>query len=257
MKIKTLSINTFLIVFILMLVFSVSVQAKDYSVQDNGEVEVVISRENVNRFKIFYDRIKDIRANPDELIIESDKVSGELFLRPVFGKNNIDAFIKTEKGSTYKIIFKVKDIPAQQIFINKNDFTLQNYADADILRREKLKLIDENLYFDFQDNYKLSAINLIRAMSSSVSLKEFAPVDRGLQKILNYKDFKVEWLVSYIKNDKSGISGEVAKITNTSKKKIELTEDMFFRNGIRAVRLEKLELEPDESTLLYFVGGGI
>jgi hypothetical protein len=240
----------------LMSVFCVDVYAKDYSAQDNGEVEVVISRENVNRFKIFHDRIKDIRANPDELTIETDRVSGELFLRPAFGRNNIDAFIKTEKGFTYKIVFKVRDLPAQQIFINRNDFTLQNYADADILRREKLKLIDENLYFDFQDNYKLSAINLIRAMSSGVNLREFTHVDRDSRRILNYRDFKVEWLFSYIKSDKSGISGEIARITNISRGKIELAEDMFFRNGIRAVRLEKMELGPNESALLYFVGGG-
>ena len=98
-------------------------------------------------------------------------------------------------------------------------------------------------------------IKLIRAMSSNVVLKEFTVIDKKYQNLLNYKNFKVDWLYSYIKNDKSGISGEIAKITNISNHKIILKEEMFFRKGIRAVRLEKFELEPKESCYLFFVGG--
>lgn len=251
MKLTKIFIGLFLFLI------STSIYAKDYTVENNGEIEVIISRDNLNRLKIFHDRIKEIRANPDEMAIEEDRVGGEIFIRPYFGRNDIDIFLKTENGFTYKLILKVKNVKSQQIFINRNDFTLQNYANADILRREKLKLIDENLYFDFNDNYKLSAINLIRAMSSGATIREFTTVDRGSNRLLNYINFKVEWLYSYIKNDTSGISGEVAKITNISGKRIEFTEDIFFRSGIRAVRIEKLSLEPKESCLLYFVGGNI
>ena len=245
-----------LLLIVLIMTFSINVYASDYLVEDNGEIEVVISRENVNRFKIFYDRIKDIRSNPDELIVEADKAGGELFIRPVFGKNIIDAFIKTEKGFTYKIIFKVKDLPSQQIFLNRNDLTLKNYADSDNLRRDKLKLIDENLYFDFNENYKLSVINLIRAMSSMTKLKEFSIINRDYQKLLSFNGIRVEWLYSYVKNDRSGISGEIANITNISDKEIEINEDTFLKKGVRAVRVERLKLQPKESCLLYFVGGG-
>ena len=245
----------FLKIFIFCLLISFNSFGKDYAIKDNEEVEVVISKYNINRLKIFNDRIKDIRVNSNELIIETDKISGEIYLKPVYGKDKIDIFLKTENGFTYKLILKVKDISSQQIFINRQDFTLQNYATADILRREKLKLINENLYFNFEDDYKLSAINLIRAMSSNVILKEFNIVDRDYNRLLKYDNFKVEWLYSYIKNDQSGISGEIAKITNTSSKKISLKEEMFFRKGIRAVRLEKFELEPKEECLLFFVGG--
>lgn len=257
MKTKSLSVNTFLILFTLILVPFFRINAKDYLIEDNGEIEVIISKDNINRLKIFHDRIKDIRANSDELVIEADRIGGEIFIRPTIGKDNIDIFIKTENGFSYKLILKVKDIKGQQIFINRNDSTLQNYANSDFLRREKLKLIDENLYFDFNDNYKLSAINLLRAMSSRAKLKEFSIISRKSQRILNYRDFRVEWLFSYIRNDGSGISGEVARIINISDKKIELTEDIFFRKGIRAVRIEKLELQPNEFSFLYFVGGGI
>ena len=80
-------------------------------------------------------------------------------------------------------------------------------------------------------------------------------IAHSIEQLLNYKSFRVDWLYSYIKNDKSGISGEIAKITNISDHKIILKEEMFFRRGIRAVRLEKFELEPKESCYLFFVGG--
>jgi hypothetical protein len=94
-------------------------------------------------------------------------------------------------------------------------------------------------------------------MSSQAKLKQFSILDRNYQKLLNYNDLKVEWLFSYIKNNKSGISGEIAKITNKTHKKLKLNEEMFFRQGIRAVMLEKLELKPEESCYLYLVGGDI
>jgi hypothetical protein len=122
---------------------------------------------------------------------------------------------------------------------------------------EKLKLIDENLFFDFADNYQLSAINLIRAMLSRAKLKQFSILDREYQKLLNYGNLKAEWLHTYRKNDKSGISGEIIRITNTIDKSIELQEEMFFRHGIRAVTLEKTELKSKESCYLYLVGGDV
>lgn len=244
-----------LITILTLFFISSNIFAKDYSIENNGEIEILISKDNINRIKVFNDRIKDIRANSNEIVIETDKVSGEIYIKPVYGRDKIDMFLTTENGFTYKLLLKSKDIESQQIFLNRNSTTLQNYADSDVLRREKLKLINENLYFNFEDDFKLSAINLIRAMSSSAILKEFSVINRKNQIILEYENFKVEWLYSYIKNDKSGISGEVAKITNISNHNITLDEKMFFKRGIRAVKLNKFELQPNESCYLYFVGG--
>lgn len=245
--------TTILVIFILLLSFN-SGFTKDYFVENNGEIKVNISKNGLNRIKVFDDRIKDIRTNSNELTIDIDKKDGELFVKPITN-DNIEVFLKTEKDFTYKLTLVVREIGSQQIFLNRNELTLNNYADADVLRREKLKLIEENLYFDFEEKYEISAINLIRVMSSGAKIKEFSIVNRNKQQLLQYDNFDVIWLYSYIKNDKTGISGEISKIVNKSNKKINLDESMFFRNGIRAVRIEKLELEPDKSCYLYFVGG--
>lgn len=229
--------------------------AKEYFVEDNGEIEVVISRDNINRIKIFNDRIKDIRANSDEIIVDADKKLGEIYIRPAFGKDNIDVYLNTENSFNYKLILKVEDIKSQQIFLNREDFTLKKYADSDILRRQKLKLIDENLYFNFEENFKLSAINLIRAMSLGIKLQDFNIVNRNYENIINYKDLKANWIVSYVQNKNLNISGEIIKITNISNKDIVLDEKMFFKKGIRAIRLESLVLKPNNSTFLYLIGG--
>ena len=54
--------------------------AGDYFVENNESVSVIISRNNLNRIKVFNDRIKDITANNDELIIKVDSVNGEIFI---------------------------------------------------------------------------------------------------------------------------------------------------------------------------------
>lgn len=231
----------------------------DYFVENNDEIEVILSKNNINRFKVFNDRIKSYRFNGNELKIDADKINGELYILPNTSKSQIEFFVLTENQKTYKVLFNVKNnLVGQQIFLNKNDFTLGNYAHSDFIRREKLKLINENLYFDFDDEYEIATINLIRAMSSLAKLDEFSIINREEKNIylLRYqKIIKVKWLYSYIKNDDSNISGEIAEVINVSDKKIEITEDMFMKRGITAIKLEKYELEPKETTKLFFVGG--
>lgn len=233
----------------------------DYFVENNDEIEVILSKNNINRFKVFNDRIKSYRFNGNELKIDADKINGELYILPNTSKSQIEFFVLTENQKTYKVLFNVKNnLVGQQIFLNKNDFTLKNYANSDFIRREKLKLINENLYFDFDDEYEIATINLIRAMSSLAKLDEFSIINREEKNIylLRYqKIIKVKWLYSYIKNDDSNISGEIAEVINVSNKKIEITEDMFIKKGITAIKLEKYELEPKETAKLFFVGGNL
>ena len=229
--------------------------SKDYYIENNGEIEVDISDSSLNKIKVFKDRIKDVRANYDELIIDVDKSSGDIYVKPVYTKEFIDIYLKTENGFSYKLVLKPKNIRSQQIFLNINDFILDKYSNSKFLREEKEKLIKDNQYFDFSEDYKISAINLIRVMSNLSSVDGFNIVERNYEELLSYKDFKVNWMFSYIKNDNSGISGEVAEIKNISNKTIEINETMFFKNGIRAIRLEKFKLEPKEIGYLFFVGG--
>ncbi len=229
--------------------------AADYYLQDNGETEVFISREGINRVKVFYDRIKDIRANTNELSIETDKARGEIYIKPYYSISKSDIYLTTENNLTYKLTLKVKDVASQQIFINRDTSFVENNSSLDTLRREKLKLINKNLYFNFEEDYKLASINLIRAMSSRANLKDFSIVKRKSQILWYNKLYRVKWLYSYIVNNKGGVSGEIAEIENLSKQEINLKEEAFLTRGIRGVRLEKLRLQPGEIGYLYLIGG--
>ena len=142
---------------------------------------------------------------------------------------------------------------SQQIFLKRKEFTLYNYQQTSILRREKLT--EHNLYFDFEEDFKIASINLLKNMSKMNELKEFNIIKRG-ENILRYKDgLKISWEYSYIKNDNSNISGEILYITNKTNKDVELNEREFFAKGIRAVKLDKELLKPNEGCYLYQVGG--
>ncbi|MDR0422973.1 MAG: type-F conjugative transfer system secretin TraK [Rickettsiales bacterium] len=241
----------------IILITTTTLYAKDYSIQDNGELDVIISSSNVNRLKVFHDRITNIRTNADELKIDTDKATGELYLKPTGVNRNIDVFLKTENGYTYKLVLKVKDnISAQQVFINREEFTLNKYSEINLIRKETQSLIDNNLYFDFDTDYKLSAVNLMRAMSNTSKLQGWNIVKRDKQELLDIKGFDVEWLYSYVKSTaNSNISGEITLITNTTDKSVELKEEMFLRRGIRAISVEKQLLQPKESCFMYMIGG--
>jgi type-F conjugative transfer system secretin TraK len=221
---------------------------------NDGEIEVKVSKFNPNRLKVVGDRITNVRYNVEDLDLDYNQNSGEVFFKPKYKKDKFDIFLSTEMGNTYKLTLVVDDLPSQQIFIRKKDFTLQNYAEGSILSREKE--IEDNSYFNFDEDYKISAINLIRLMESLKETKDFSIVSRD-GGVLKYKEgLSVAWLFSFIKNDHSTISGEVLRVTNKSSEKVDLKEEDFFKKGIRAVSLSKLTLEPKESCHLYQVGGG-
>lgn len=92
--------------------------AVDYFLENNGEIDIVIARDEINRIKVSNDRIKNLKANEDELKIEVEK-NGEIYVKPLYGRDDITLFITTENNSTYKLNLKSKDIKSQQIFINK------------------------------------------------------------------------------------------------------------------------------------------
>ena len=229
--------------------------AKVYEIERDGELTAIISRHNPNRIKVINDRIKRIDCNEAELSIRSDSNTGEIFLKPASKNDTFNIFITTEQGITYKLLLKAKDIISQQIFLQRKEFTLKNYSEAVGIRKEK-PIETDSYYFDFEEDFKIASINLLKHMSSFHTLKEFNIIQRH-SNILKYKKgLKVSWEYSYIKNDNSGISGEILYITNKTGQDVELNELDFFSTGIRAVKLDKHTLGVGESCYLYQIGGG-
>jgi len=204
---------------------------------DNAEVSGNLSVIDLNRLSLVNDRIKSVKTNKYGYEFINDDASGDVYIKTTADNigDPLNAFVISEKGFTYKILFVPADIPSEQIFIKNpaitDDESPKDNKEPVPYKQEIIKLIKEMGQGDIELGYK------VKSVRTPVYQK-----DRSLRltKRVIYKGTKYEGLIYELKN----VSDEVK----------QLSEDLFAKSGIRAVKLDKLSLQPKEVINVYTVG---
>ena len=205
------------------------------SVEDGEEFTAEISKSEINRIKVSGDRIRSIQNNEGELTISRDDKLGEIYIRTTaFTENKpLNLFIVTEQNFTYKALLYPKSIPSEQIII-KNENVVAN-SDAEVAKVTK-------------NSYQTQIIALLKAMRLKTKIEGYAIkqeryyIDLGdiaMRRISTYKG--------------QNFIGETFILKNSTSRVIPVEEKMFFKNGVRAIKIEKQELLPDEVTEIFVV----
>jgi len=204
---------------------------------DNAEVSGKLSVIDINRLSLVNDRIKSVKTNKYGYEFINDDASGDVYIKTTADNigDPLNAFVISEKGFTYKILLAPADIPSEQIFIKNpaitDDESAKDNKEPLPYKQEIIKLIKEMGQGEIELGYK------VKSVRTPVYQK-----DRSLRltKRVIYKGTKYEGLIYELKN----VSDEVKNIS----------EDLFAKSGIRAVKLDKLSLEPKEVINVYTVG---
>lgn len=221
---------------ILLLIFANEAKAiQNKELNDGDEFNAVISRNDLNRIKVVNDKIRDIKSNNQELDLSVDEKNGEVYLRVASGYENkpINIFILTQQNQTYKGILYPKLIPAEQIILNNENIGIaNNYLN---------KINNKN-------SYEKEILELMSAM-------------RGGQKIENYQIKRNSKYVDLgdLSMRRSEIykglnmTGEIYIIKNSTKQIFNLDEKFFYKNGVKAIKIEKRELLPSEQSQVFII----
>jgi len=145
-----------LIVVCLLVNSSYVLAAQKIIAEEDGEFEAFIAKDELSRIKIIDDRIRAIRANDNELVVQEDASLGEVYLLPLVDKA-INVFITTEKNHTIKLLLKVKKSHAEQIFIK---FVVE---EQDVIRDKDAGL----------DSVVYELTNLVAAMQGNRDLEGY------------------------------------------------------------------------------------
>ena len=218
-----------------LLVSEVALATQVKSVEDGEEFTAEISKTEINRIKVSGDRIRSIQNNEGELTISRDDKLGEIYIRTTaFTENKpLNLFIVTEQNFTYKALLYPKAIPSEQIII-KNENVVAN-SDAEVAKVTK-------------NSYQTQIIALLKAMRLKTKLEGYVIKqeryyidlgDIGMRRISTYKG--------------QNFIGETFLLKNSTSRVIPVEEKMFFKNGVRAIKIEKQELLPDEVTEIFVV----
>jgi conjugal transfer pilus assembly protein TraK len=202
---------------------------------DGDEQSAEISRQDINRIKLVGDRIRSAKFNSGELEISQDNNLGEMYLRPTKVAENkpLNLFIITEQNFTYKLLLYPKSIPSEQIII-KNDSVVAN-ADSEVSKIAK-------------NSYQQQIITLIKAMRTKTKLESYQI--SSSKKYIDLGDLELKRISTY---KGQNFIGESFILVNDSNKIITLEEKMFFKNGVRAIKIENPTLLPKEITEIFIV----
>jgi type-F conjugative transfer system secretin TraK len=222
----------------ILVIFSLSQRAyasQNLTIEDGEEFTAEISKTDLNRVKLVGDRIRDIKINNAEIEYSQDNKLGELYFRPTprAEAKPINLFILTEQGFTYKALLIPKSIPAEQIII-RNDAAVSN-SDSDVSKSTK-------------NPYEQQIIVLMKVMRTKNKLDGYQIKQE--RKYVDLGDLSMRRTHVY---KGQNFIGEIFVLKNSTNQVLGLEEKMFFKNGVRAIKIENPNLLPDESTEILIV----
>jgi type-F conjugative transfer system secretin TraK len=217
-----------LLVLLLVATPAFGLQIKE--VKGNHRITGDIALNSINRITVADDRILQVFGLTEETIIETDEVTGQIFLR-VKQDKAIDLNIITEKEVTFDLHLTPKKIPGETILIKFNKVVAIN-------SKEKNSTYVEEL------------CTLMKAMvlPQTITGYEKEEVNRD---IMLWDNVKVQQITEY---RGSKLLGEVYVLTNKTAQTMFLTETQFgWKQGIASVYIGKNVLLPTETTKLYLI----
>ncbi len=227
--------NFLLKIIVVFLISTKAFAVQNIDIEDGSKFSAEISKIDANRIKIVGDRIKSIKSNANELEVSVEEKLGEIYVRPAMVSENkpISLFIVTERNFTYQALLFPKSIPSEQIIL-RNDSVPVN-SDYEVVKTSK-------------NSYQQQIIDLLKAMRNKNQIEGYSiKKDR---KSVDLGDLKMKRETIY---KGQSFVGEIFVLENSTNQLIQLEEKMFFKNGVRAVKIENSNLLPDEITEIFIV----
>jgi conjugal transfer pilus assembly protein TraK len=201
-----------------------ALQVIDAREQEN--VVARISLRELTRLKVENARIESIRVREGELAIEPDRERNEAFLRPLGGARNISVFVTTDRG-TFNLQLTPEDVPSTTIILRVPRLYPAGAAGATD---------------DYRHIVKQRLLAMMQGDATDASIEEIhrqTPLWKDTRYVLE-RSYRFE-----------GFEGDVFTLINTGKSAIEMREREFTQANVAAVSIERLRLNPGESTHVY------
>lgn len=222
----------FRVVFIILFLCLQNVNALQIKeLHKDNRLVVDISQDSINRISVDDDRIAQVFGLNEDLVIETDNNTGQIFLRTKQNKP-IDLSIITEKQVTLDLRLLPKDIPAETIIIKTN------------------KPIEPAKINAKTTSYLDQITTLILAMANGNNITSYR-VNTVNKEILLWDKIELLQTSEYVSKK---LIGEIYILTNKTKDRLFLTETQFgWQKGIAGVAIKKTVLAPNETTQIYVV----
>lgn len=201
--------------------------------QDNDTIYADIALQDLTRVHVMGDRIASVYGLDGRYTLQTDNVHGDVYVQPSIEKKSslLTFFLVTEKGQSYTVIGKLKDIPATALIITPTPVsaTLQHQPVNNSAHDKALtQLIKAMIKEEILPGY-------VNVMPDS----QAQYYQNGLQATV-----KSRWVGE-------GLNAQVLMIKNTTRQPLTLKESWFITPHAKAIALSQSTLAPLSHTFVY------
>lgn len=216
---------------------SFALQAK--AAKDNETVFFKISAREFNRIFVSGDRIIAVKGKDDSYQIKEFNGKydqGVLYLKPSFyyQKKPFSIFITTELGHTFTLFLNPIDVPSENIEIKSISASKKIAAK-----------------WETNQSYTQLIIELMRQMVNQQQPEGYAVIPLGKVKPKVFSSGLTMQLLTIYRG--SYLEGEIWRLKNISKNRLNLSPREFYQDNIRAASLINETLNCGDETILYRV----
>lgn len=201
-------------------------------VRDGDNVNVKVSEHEITRLKVQNARIEKIRMREGQIAIEPDPQHNEAYIRVLphaYGAARaVSAFLTLDTGATVMLLLEPSDIPATTVVIKTEP---AHGIVGDAATKE-----------DYRSALKIKMLAVANDEPGSARVEEIGLREALWKNTLFVLDRRFVW---------DSVVGEVYSLTNTSDQPIVMLEREFYRPGVLAVAMDRVNLAKDETTRVY------
>ncbi len=223
-------------VFILAVVSSTANALQVKGVVDNETTAAKISSSDVTRIFVQGDRIKSLKGIKGAYTRENDESNGEVYIQPTadYQYRAFTVLIDTESGRHFTLLLNPISAPSETLMLVPKGVGSQQAGK-----------------FENATPYELTINHLIKSMKDGEVPSGYSVSQIEDKKIYKFGNQFTAKLMTIYRG--LNLHGEIYDIKNISSKEIQIDERQFYKNGARAISLDQVVLQPNETVDLYEV----
>jgi conjugal transfer pilus assembly protein TraK len=195
---------------------------------DAKSIFVTVSLKDINRIEMPEDVVEALSSKPIDV-----KVKGRNIFVKLLDSTPSELFITTEKR-TISLILIPKDIPAETVIVRDKVEGSTSYTSG---------------FTSSGMAYEETIKEIIFSLAREIPLAGYIPVyPKSEEETLWGLSAKRVYVIQGLT-----VQGEKYEIKNTSEQDMDLSEEMFYEEGVLAVSLSKYALKPNETARLFIV----
>lgn len=227
---------SFFILLSLQIIFIEScIALQTIPIADNQTKHITISANELSRIFIKDDRIQSVRGLEGAYILTKDSNQGQIFIKPTppYQTRPFNLFITTEKSRNFNLCVKASAVSGQDIELKPTTpgKEAENWEKNSDYSQILVKLISGMINDEVPSGY-------------SVVYPDKKP------ETIKYTNFTTRLQKRYLGKH---LYGEKILVQNRRNSKINLTEQMFYQDGIRAITILDSSVSAKGQTMVFRV----